>query len=80
MKEYAGVVLPGKPYPLGSTFDGHGVNFALFSENATGVKLCLFNNAHDLEEAEHLELSESLPFSSHFFDAYLQSKLNQDSA
>ncbi len=34
---------PGKPYPLGATWDGNGVNFALFSENATGVELCLFD-------------------------------------
>jgi glycogen operon protein len=33
---------PGAPYPLGATWDGAGVNFALFSENATGVELCLF--------------------------------------
>ena len=33
--------LPGKPFPLGATWDGHGVNFALYSENATGVELCL---------------------------------------
>jgi isoamylase len=33
---------PGQPYPLGATWDGAGVNFALFSENATGVELCLF--------------------------------------
>ena len=31
------------PYPLGATWDGTGVNFALFSENATGVELCLFD-------------------------------------
>jgi glycogen operon protein len=34
--------LPGKPYPLGATWDGAGVNFALASENATGVEVCLF--------------------------------------
>jgi isoamylase len=34
---------PGSPYPLGATWDGKGTNFALFSENATGVELCLFN-------------------------------------
>ncbi|CAN5924252.1 glycogen debranching protein GlgX [soil metagenome] len=33
--------LPGKPYPLGATWDRRGVNFALYSENATGVELCL---------------------------------------
>src|SRR5262245_39916137 len=32
---------PGSPSPLGATWDGAGVNFALFSENADGVELCL---------------------------------------
>lgn len=31
----------GHPYPPGATWDGAGVNFALFSEHATGVSLCL---------------------------------------
>ncbi|HEV8674120.1 MAG TPA: glycogen debranching protein GlgX [Methylomirabilota bacterium] len=43
---------PGHPYPLGATWDGAGVNFALFSENATGVELCLFNGAGGDGEAE----------------------------
>ncbi|WP_462317978.1 glycogen debranching protein GlgX [Marinilabilia sp.] len=34
---------PGRPYPLGATYDEKGVNFALFSENAHGVELCLFD-------------------------------------
>src|SRR4051794_19155978 len=38
-------LLPGKPYPQGATWDGTGVNFAVYSENATGVDLCLFENA-----------------------------------
>lgn len=33
---------PGNPYPQGATWDGAGANFALFSENATAVELCLF--------------------------------------
>jgi len=37
------VVWPGKPYPLGATWDGEGVNFALFSERAEKVELCLFD-------------------------------------
>jgi glycogen operon protein len=37
-------VLPGLPYPLGATWDGRGVNFALYSENATKVELCLFDD------------------------------------
>ena len=37
-------VWPGTAYPLGATWDGSGVNFALFSENATKVELCLFDS------------------------------------
>jgi glycogen operon protein len=36
----------GDPYPLGATFDGHGTNFALFSEVASRVELCLFDDEH----------------------------------
>ena len=39
----ASVTWPGQPYPLGATWDGEGVNFALFSENAERVELCLFD-------------------------------------
>jgi isoamylase len=35
---------PGTPYPLGATYDGSGTNFALFSEVANGVELCLFDD------------------------------------
>ncbi|MCC6639616.1 MAG: glycogen debranching protein GlgX [Deltaproteobacteria bacterium] len=37
-------VWPGRPDPIGATWDGAGVNFALFSENADGVELCLFDD------------------------------------
>lgn len=37
------LLLPGEPYPLGATCDRDGVNFALYSECATGVDLCLFD-------------------------------------
>ncbi|GAC1324939.1 MAG: glycogen debranching protein GlgX [Mycobacteriales bacterium] len=36
---------PGKPAPLGATWDGEGTNVALFSESATGVDVCLFDDA-----------------------------------
>lgn len=36
-------IWPGKPYPLGAAWDGKGTNFALFSEHATAVELCLFD-------------------------------------
>ncbi len=51
-------VWPGQPHPLGATFDGEGVNFALYSEHATGVELCLFDTAYDPEPARTLELSD----------------------
>ena len=49
---------PGRPYPLGATWDGRGVNFALYSENATKVELCLFDEATDKQEKEKIELTE----------------------
>src|SRR5262245_25693498 len=39
------VPLPGSSYPLGASWDGVGVNFALFSEHASAVHLCLFDSA-----------------------------------
>ena len=41
---------PGSAYPLGATWDGAGVNFALFSENATAVELCLFDSIEATRE------------------------------
>jgi isoamylase len=38
------ILWPGKPYPLGATYDGSGVNFAVFSEVANGVELCLVDD------------------------------------
>src|SRR5918999_6137794 len=51
-------VWPGQPYPFGATWDGEGVNFALFSENATAVELCLFNGPEDAVEAHRIPLQE----------------------
>ena len=47
----------GLPYPLGATWDGLGVNFALFSANATRVELCLFD-AHGTRELQRIDLPE----------------------
>lgn len=49
---------PGQPFPLGATWDGLGVNFALFSENATKVELCLFDRADDPKPSVCLPLEE----------------------
>jgi glycogen operon protein len=38
-------IWPGAPYPLGATFDGGGTNFAIFSEVAESIELCLFDDA-----------------------------------
>ena len=51
-------VWPGQPYPLGATWDGEGVNFAIFSENATGVELCLFNHEDDATESAKIQIRE----------------------
>ncbi len=46
----ARTVRPGRPYPLGATWDGKGVNFALFSAHAEKVELCLFDRTGLREE------------------------------
>jgi glycogen operon protein len=50
-------VWPGGPYPLGATWDGSGTNFALFSEVAERVELCLFGSGGDGPETR-IELTE----------------------
>jgi isoamylase len=47
-------VWPGEPFPLGATWDGGGTNFSLFSEHATRVELCLFEDGKE----ERVELTE----------------------
>jgi pullulanase/glycogen debranching enzyme len=44
---------PGSPHPLGAYYDGHGINFALYSEYATRVYLCLFRPTHDEKHQLH---------------------------
>ena len=50
-------VWPGRPYPLGATWDGEGVNFSLFSQHAEKVELCLFD-ARGRREVQRIELTE----------------------
>lgn len=49
---------PGTPSPLGATFDGWGVNFALFSEVASSVELCFFDNPTDAVESSKLTIKQ----------------------
>src|SRR5687768_16311489 len=51
------VVREGRPFPLGATWDGLGVNFALFSANATKVELCLYDLRGE-REIERIVLPE----------------------
>ena len=50
-------VTEGRPFPLGATWDGLGVNFALFSAHATKVELCLFDDSGETE-LERIDLPE----------------------
>ena len=53
------LVWPGTPYPLGATYDGQGTNFALFSEVAERVELCLFEpSAEGVPTETRIELTE----------------------
>src|SRR4028118_304415 len=60
-------IYPGEPYPLGATWDGEGVNFTLYSENATMVELCLFDSPFGPESAR-IRLRER---SHHVWHGYL---------
>ena len=60
-------VWPGRPYPLGATYNGQGVNFALFSEHATAVHLCLFNDPDDDYEHVCIRIKEQTDHVWHLF-------------
>ncbi len=59
-------ILPGKPYPQGATWDGTGVNFSLYSERATAVELCLFDEA-DSARSEVIQLRECTAYVWHCY-------------
>ncbi len=60
-------IWPGHPYPLGATWDGEGVNFALFSENATAVELCLFDEPHAVQETHRIRIEECTDYVWHVY-------------
>jgi isoamylase len=55
---------PGRPFPLGPTWDGNGTNFSLFTENAERVELCLFDSDDD---ETRIELTEREAFNWHCY-------------
>jgi len=64
-------LLPGRPFPLGATWDGTGVNFALYSEQASGVELCLYD-ARTRKETARIPLAEQTAFIWHTYIQGLQ--------
>ena len=59
--------LRGQPYPLGATWDGSGVNFAIFSEDAEAIDLCIFTQAYGAPEVERIRLREQTDFVWHVY-------------
>ena len=63
-------ILPGKPYPQGATWDGAGANFALYSERAERVELCLFCDAEQGQQpvqSECIALTEQTAYVWHCY-------------
>jgi uncharacterized protein YjbI with pentapeptide repeats len=65
---------PGRPYPLGATWDGQGVNFALYSRNATRVELCLFDEANGASETVRITMPEQTQETWHLYIPHLAPK------
>jgi isoamylase len=61
-------ILPGRRYPLGATWDGGGVNFAVYSERAARVLLCLFDEPGAAHATQSIELPEK---TAHVWHGYL---------
>jgi glycogen operon protein len=61
-------VWPGKPNPRGATYDGRGVNFAVFSRVATRIEVCLYDAADPRKETERFDLPEA---TGHTFHGYV---------
>jgi len=60
-------VWPGRPYPLGATWDGAGVNFALFAEHAAKVELCLFDDKAENQSSHCITMPERTDFVWHAY-------------
>jgi isoamylase len=68
-------VRPGNPYPQGANWDGAGVNFALFSENAEAVELCLFEEVGTSRETARIPITEKTDGVWHIYIPGLKSGL-----
>jgi glycogen operon protein len=65
-------ILPGTPHPLGATVDSRGVNFSVFSQNATSIELLLFEKAGSETPIEIIKLDKESNLTSHFWHVYVQ--------
>lgn len=65
-------VWPGSPSPLGAVYDGKGVNFAVFSKNATAVELCLFDSVDAARETYRVHMTERTHWVWHVYVPNLQ--------
>ena len=68
MNQPASPILPGKPFPLGAHFDGKGVNFAVYSESARKMEVCLFDPSSPGQEMCRFELPDR---SEHIWHGYV---------
>jgi len=62
----------GSPHPLGATVDDEGVNFSVYSANATAVKLLLFNSPKDLDPFRVIDLSPTANKSFYLWHVYVK--------
>jgi len=58
---------PGEPYPLGATYKGEGTNFAIYSDSADGVDLCLFHPDFPEKEVIRFGMREKTDHVWHIF-------------
>src|SRR4051794_33413583 len=63
---------PGRPHPLGATPDADGVNFSVFSRNASGVELLLFDKHDDAEPAQVIPLDPDRNKTFFFWHVYVE--------
>jgi isoamylase len=61
------IIYPGEPFPLGATWDGKGVNFAIYAEHATAVEICLFDSP-DQPQEKRIRIKE---MTHHIWHCYL---------
>src|SRR6516162_1645131 len=63
---------PGRPHPLGATVDKDGVNFSVFSRNATAVELLLFDQHDDLQPIQIIKLEPAVNQTFFFWHVFVR--------